>query len=94
MVHSAGHESALDLDELTLQDGILFHSQKGKPRAVDLPRVPVADTHGHLSVLETRTPGSALARAAAAGVCLLVVPLDPVYDTPDAGQQLDEVSSW
>ena len=94
MVHPAGHDNALDLDALTLQDGVLFHSQKGKPRPVDLPALPVADTHGHLSVLETRSPGMAIARAAAAGVCLLVVPLDPIYDNPVAAHQLAEFGQW
>lgn len=70
------------LDSLTLADGELFHDSKG--RACPMPRAlaPLADTHGHLGSLKLHDPALALARAALAGVRLLVVPVDPVGEFP------------
>ena len=70
------------LDHLMLEDGELFHNSKG--RACPAPRLlaPVADTHGHLGSLHGHDPALALARAALAGVRLLVVPVDPVDEFP------------
>lgn len=67
-------------DALTLEDGELFHTKKGKPRPAPKPLAPLADTHGHLTVLRSHDPALAIARAALAGVRLLVVPIDPVGD--------------
>ena len=94
---SKHHKSQLGsaaLDALTLEDGVLFHTGKGTP--VELPQAsaPLADTHGHLTHFHGHDPAMALARAAVAGVRLLVVPLDPVGDARDAQATLDELSRW
>ena len=44
---------------------------------------PLADTHGHLTSFRSIDPAMAVARAALAGVRLLVVPVDPSDDVPD-----------
>lgn len=69
-----------ELDALTLEDGELFHAKKGKVRVWPRPLAPLADTHGHLTPLKAHDPAMAIARAALAGVRLLVVPIDPVGD--------------
>ncbi len=70
------------LDHLTLADGELFHDSKGRACPVPTPLAPLADTHGHLGSLKLHDPALALARAALAGVRLLVVPIDPVGEFP------------
>lgn len=70
------------LDHLTLEDGVLFHDHKGRPCPPPAPLAPLADTHGHLGSLHGHDPALALARAALAGVRLLVVPVDPVDEFP------------
>lgn len=77
------------LDALTLDDGQLFHNRKGKPRPWIRPLAPLADTHGHLTCFDGHDPAVALCRAALAGVRLLVVPVDPTDDVPDAPAFLD-----
>lgn len=74
------HAAQLIADALTLEDGGLFHTKKGKARPMPRPLAPLADTHGHLTVLRSHDPALAVARAALAGVRLLVVPIDPVGD--------------
>ncbi len=74
------HAAQLIADALTLEDGELFHTKKGKARPCPPPLAPLADTHGHLTVLRSHDPALAVARAAIAGVRLLVVPIDPVGD--------------
>ncbi len=74
------HAAQTITDALTLADGQLFHTKKGKARYYPRPLAPLADTHGHLTVLRSHDPALAVARAALAGVRLLVVPLDPVGD--------------
>ena len=69
-------------DHLMLADGELFHNSKGRACPVPAPLAPLADTHGHLGSLKLHDPALALARAALAGVCLLVVPIDPVGEFP------------
>ena len=76
--------TAAELHELTLQDGVLFHTGKGRPVALPQASAPLADTHGHLTHFRQHHAAQALARAAAAGVRLLVVPLDPTDDARDA----------
>ena len=49
---------------------------------------PLADTHGHLLNFHHITAQEALARAAAVGVRLLVVPLDPTDEAADAKETL------
>lgn len=73
-----------NVDALTLEDGCLFHNKKGKPREMPRPLAPLADTHGHLTQFESRDAAVALCRAALAGVRLLVSPVDPTDDVPDA----------
>lgn len=65
-------------------DGALFHDRKGRPVGVPHALAPLADSHGHLTHFRAHDPAVALARAALAGVRLLVVPLDPVGDAHDA----------
>ncbi len=74
------HAASVITDALTLEDGQLFHTKKGKVREYPKPLAPLADTHGHLTVLRSHDPAMAVARAALAGVRLLVVPIDPVGD--------------
>ena len=62
----------------------LFHAKKGKPVESPMPLAPLADTHGHLTAFRKLDPAEAVARAAVAGVRLLVVPVDPADDVPDA----------
>ena len=79
----------LDQDP-ALMDGVLFHDRKGRPREVPAPLAPLADTHGHLTAFWRRAPARAIARAALAGVRLLVVPLDALTDcVPGAGADPD-----
>ena len=67
-----------------LWDGeCLFRTKKGKPVELPVPLAPLADTHGHLTSFRRTEPFEALARAALAGVRLLVVPVDPVDDVTD-----------
>ncbi|MBO7674365.1 MAG: TatD family hydrolase [Atopobiaceae bacterium] len=61
----------------------LFHTKKGKLVEVPAPLAPLADTHGHLTSFRSLDPAQAVARAALAGVRLLVVPVDPADDVPD-----------
>ena len=66
----------------------LFHAKKGKPAEPPVPLAPLADTHGHLTAFRKRDPADAIARAALVGVRLLVVPVDPADDVPDALKHL------
>lgn len=72
------------LESLLADDGALFHDKKGRP--IELPRAtaPLADSHGHVTHFRKHDPAVAIARAALAGVRLLVVPLDPTEDAHDA----------
>lgn len=63
-------------------DGALAHDKKGRPVELPEPLAPLADTHGHLTAFDSLDPAVALARAALAGVRLLVVPIDPVDEMP------------
>lgn len=63
-------------------DGALFHDKKGRPVEAPAPLAPLADTHGHLTCFRTLDPADAVARAALAGLRLLVVPVDPADDVP------------
>lgn len=67
---------------------MVFSNKKG--RGVEVPEAlaPLADTHGHLLPLKC-DPAEALVRAAEAGVRLLVSPVDPTDDVPDAGAFLE-----
>lgn len=81
------------IDDL-LDDGELFRDQKGRPRPWPRPLAPLADTHGHLTVFRGHDPARAVARAALAGVRLLVVPADPTEDATDARAFLRSLDGW
>ena len=66
-----------------MQYDSLFHAKKGNPVDVPIPPCPLADTHGHLTAFRKLDPAAAVARAALAGVRLLVVPVDPSDDVED-----------
>ena len=83
-----------ELDDLTLSDGILFHTAKGRPCEMPVPLAPLADTHGHLTVFSEHDPAMAIARAALAGVRLLVVPVDPTEDANDPDAFLSDLMRW
>ncbi len=84
----------LGLDDLTLEDGHLFHDRKGRPRQLPPASAPLADTHGHLTSFARRDPSVALCRAALAGVRLLVVPVDPVDEVPRLFPTAAAYLSW
>lgn len=92
--HHKQQLSSRTLDALTLEDGALFHSGKGAPVEMPAPLAPLADSHGHLTHFREHDPAEELARAAVAGVRLLVVPLDSVGDARDARAVLDDLSRW
>lgn len=72
----------------------LFADKKGRPVEAPVPLAPLADTHGHLTCLRTIDPAVALARAACAGVRLLVVPVDPVGEIPSTWPDVPSLLSW
>lgn len=80
--------------ELSLEDGVLFHDRKGRPKEYAEPPFPLIDTHGHLTAFWGMEPVHALVRAAAAGICRLVVPLDPADDARDAEGVLGDLEGW
>ncbi len=82
------------LDDLTLSDGELFHDRKGRACPMPAPLAPLADTHGHLTSLRSHDPALAIARAALAGVRLLVVPLDPVAEVPRKWPSVPALLGW
>lgn len=82
------------LDHLMLEDGELFHDSKGRSCPVPTPLAPLADTHGHLGSLKLHDPALALARAALAGVRLLVVPIDPVDEFPRKWKDARELEDF
>lgn len=84
----------ISLDDRTLAGGALFHDRKGNPVEVPTPLAPLVDTHGHLTSFRAHDPALALARAAVAGVRLLVVPIDPVEDVPGRWGSVAELLGW
>lgn len=80
--------------EALLEDGVLFHTKKGKPQPSPRALAPLADTHGHLTVFREQDPACAIARAALAGLRLLVVPADPTEDAPQAAAFLGQMEQW
>lgn len=80
-------------EALVPDDGALFHRGRAS-RPVELPELPapVVDTHGHLLLLHKMDPAVALARAALAGLRLLIVPLDPTDSRRAPLAALDELS--
>lgn len=80
--------------ELTIKDGVLFHTKKGKVVKLAEPLAPLADTHTHLTSLRDHNAPMAIARAQAAGVRMMVVPLDPTDDAKNAINFLTQFSFW
>ncbi len=79
---------------LGLADGALFHKKKGKPVLCPQALAPLADTHGHLTIVRTLDPAVALCRAALVGLRMLVVPVDIVYDVPREWSSVQGLLSW
>ena len=76
-------------------DGRLFHDKRGRVREAPLPLAPLADTHGHLFVDMDPDPAACVARAALAGVALLVVPMSPAeHEGRLARRALEDLSRW
>jgi TatD DNase family protein len=68
----------------------LFVDSKGREvTAPDFGGRPVADTHAHLDMLDD--PGTALARAALAGVCFVATVADP---SEDASRTYESLPEW
>lgn len=82
------------VSELLLDDGEFFRNSKGKARPMPQPRAPLADTHGHLTSFRENDPAVVLARAALAGLRLLVVPVDPTDDGRDPQAFLANLDRW
>lgn len=76
------------------EDGSLFHTKKGRAQACPQLSIPCADTHGHIHCLSERTAASALARAAYAGVGLLICPIDPLLDEKTGVYTRETIDSW
>ena len=72
------HLSMADVDSLTFEDGCLFTIFAVDVHEAPTPLAPLADTHGRGS-LEDHDAALSLARAALAGVRLLVCPIDPAF---------------
>lgn len=81
-------DPARGIHELLGDDDALFHDKKGRPVEAPEPLAPLADSHGHLTHFRKNDPAVAVARAALAGVRMLVVPLDPTDDAHDAPRAL------
>lgn len=69
----------------------LFFDKKKQPQPTPEPLAPVAETHGHLLSIRHMEMHEAIARAAAAGVRMLVSPADPSSDVPDVPEFLERV---
>lgn len=90
------HLSMADVDSLTFEDGCLFHDIRGRAHEAPTPLAPLADTHGHLGSLEDHDAALSLARAALAGVRLLVCPIDPAFahEFPDTWKDPQALEAW
>lgn len=88
------YKNATDLCDFLPDDLMLFHGKRGKAVPMPLSDIPVADTHGHLHCLRELTSSAALARAALAGVGMLVDPIDPVEDIPFGIYSAPTVDAW
>lgn len=71
-----------------------FLTKKGRPVALPRAEGPVADSHTHLSSLRGIDPALALARAAMAGVRLVVDIADPADDCADPAALLADLDRW
>ena len=82
------------LAALGIKDGTLFFDKKHRPAPTAQPLAPVADTHEHLTSFEQTTAAAALARAALAGVRMLVVPLDQIDEIPRLFTTVADCIAW
>lgn len=82
------------VSELLLDEGEFFRNSKGKARPMPRPLAPLADTHGHLTSFHENDPAVVLARAALAGLRMLVVPVDPTDDGRDPEAFLANLDRW
>ncbi|MFC2646637.1 MAG: TatD family hydrolase [Coriobacteriaceae bacterium] len=78
----------------TAQAVALFHDKKGRAKDYPVALLPLIDTHGHLTDFDENTPTRALARAAQAGVCHLVSPVDPTDDATDPRHLMYAFHMW
>lgn len=68
--------------------------KKYKTYEIPVPLAPIADTHGHLYSFRDKTPEDAVVHAAAAGVQMLVVPVDPLSDRVDLARVPADMDHW
>ena len=88
------HLSAEEVEALSFSDGHLFHDIYGTPRPTPRVLAPVADTHGHLGSLHEHSAAESLARAAAAGVRMLIVPVDIATEFPRKWADTSTFIAW
>lgn len=69
---------------------VILTDKKGNEHELPAASCALADTHGHLMHLRSRSAIDVLSRALLAGVRLLVVPLDPTDEAANA----EDVLSW
>lgn len=79
---------------LGIVGGALFVDKKHRICAIPTSPAPFVDTHGHLSCLRTHSASVALARAALAGVRVLVSPADPLDEIPSKFATPAAYVSW
>lgn len=68
--------------------------KKYKTYEAPVPLAPIADTHGHLYSFHDKSAEEVLPRAAAAGVQMLVVPVDPLSDCVDLARVPEDMNRW
>ncbi len=74
--------------------GCLFADKRGREKPMPVPLAPLADSHGHLTSRGVTDPAAALARAALAGVRLMVCPVDTVEEIPGKWGSAGELLAW
>ncbi len=74
--------------------GCLFADKRGREKPMPAPLAPLADSHGHLTSRGVEDPAAVLARAALAGVCLMVCPVDTVEEIPGKWGSAAELLAW
>lgn len=88
------HLPTEEVEALSFSDGQLFHDIYGTPRPTPRVLAPVADTHGHLGSLHEYSAAESLARAAAAGVRMLIVPVDIATEFPRKWADTTAFKGW
>ena len=74
--------------------GCLFADKRGREKFIPAPLAPLADSHGHLTSRGVEDPAAVLARAALAGVRLMVCPVDTVEEIPGKWGSASELLAW